>query len=78
MRTVLYILLSAVLRGTGWEFCAAAASLVYDSTCDTFLTQNAGNSLLYVCYSNYSSIFKAAQKSHNCKKDYLTCDTDYI
>jgi len=48
MRTVLYILLSAVFRGTGWEFCAAAASLVYDSTYDTFLIQNAGNSLLYV------------------------------
>jgi len=60
MRTVLYILLSAVFHGTGWEFCAAAPSLVYDSTYDTLLIQNAGNSLLYLCYKNYSSIFKAA------------------
>jgi len=59
MRTVLYIRLSAVFHGTGWEFCAAA-SLVYDSTYNTFLIQNAGNSLLYLCYKNYSSIFKAA------------------
>jgi len=59
MRIVLYIRLSAVFRGTGWEFCAAA-SLVYDSNYDTFLIQNAGNSLLYVCYKNYNNIFKAA------------------
>lgn len=59
MRTVLYILLSAVFCDAGWEFCAAA-SPVFDSTYDTFLIQNAGNSLLYVCYNNYNSIFMAA------------------
>jgi len=60
MRTVLYILLSAVYSDTGWEFCAAAASFVHDRIYDTFLIQNAGNNLLYVCYKNYNSIFKAA------------------
>jgi hypothetical protein len=50
MRTVLYILLSVDFCGTGREFCAAA-SLVYDNTYDRFITQNAGNSLIYCMFA---------------------------
>lgn len=64
MRTVLYILMSAVFCGTGREFCAAA-SLVYDSTYDTFLIQNAGNSLIYCMFVTRIIIASLRLKSNH-------------